>query len=105
MLVKVGLCQLAIHSLVTLVLLMPLMQILAGNARKVSAVRFERLDNVDPGMDSKEVTRLVPKIMKKKWNSDEGSDGTEHDEDSFQKRPQNSLLDEHEDNYDSLGTH
>ena len=81
------------------------MQILAGNARKVSAVRFERLENGDAALETKEVTRLVPKIMKRKWNSGEDSDSTESDEDSFQKRPQNSLLDEHEDNDDSLNKH
>lgn len=81
-----------------------LMQILAGNARKVSAIRFERLDNGEAALETKEMTRFVPKIMKRKWNSDEDSESTECDEDSFQKRPQNSLLDEHEDNYDSLST-
>lgn len=80
-------------------------QILAGNARKVSAARFERLDNVDSALETKDVTRLVPKIMKRKWNSGEDSDSTEYDEDSFQKKPQSSLLDEHEDNYDTLSKH
>ncbi|PON94095.1 Gliding motility-associated protein GldE [Trema orientale] len=81
------------------------LEILAGNARKISAVRFERLENVDSTVDTKDVTRLVPKIMKRKWTSDSDSDSTEYDEDSFQKKPQNSLLDEHEDNYDSLSKH
>ncbi|EXB67418.1 DUF21 domain-containing protein [Morus notabilis] len=80
------------------------LEILAGNARKVSAIRFERLDNGEAALETKEMTRFVPKIMKRKWNSDEDSESTECDEDSFQKRPQNSLLDEHEDNYDSLST-
>ncbi|PON43276.1 Gliding motility-associated protein GldE [Parasponia andersonii] len=81
------------------------LEILAGNARKISAVRFERLENVDSAVDTKDVTRLVPKIMKRKWTSDSDSESTEYDEDSFQKIPQNSLLDEHEDNYDSLSKH
>ncbi|KAM6553852.1 hypothetical protein CsatB_014614 [Cannabis sativa] len=81
------------------------LEILAGNARKVSAVRFERLDNDDTAGDTKEVTRLVPKIVKRKWSGDEDSDSAEYDEDSFQRRPQNSLLDEHEESYDSLTKH
>ncbi|PSR85293.1 DUF21 domain-containing protein [Actinidia chinensis var. chinensis] len=47
------------------------LEILAGNARKVSAVRFERVNHDDATLESKEVTRLVPKIMKRKWNSSE----------------------------------
>ena len=50
---------------------MSVMQILAGNARKVSAVRFERVNHDDATLESKEVTRLVPKIMKRKWSSSE----------------------------------
>lgn len=43
------------------------------------------------------MTRLVPKIMKRKWSSDEDSDGAaEYDEDSFQKRPHDELSRLHE---------
>ena len=49
------------------------LQILAGNARKVSAVRFERV-NQDDESETKEVTRLFPKIMKKKWGADGDTD-------------------------------
>ncbi|CDP13736.1 unnamed protein product [Coffea canephora] len=49
------------------------LEILAGNARKVSAVRFERV-NQDDELETKEVTRLVPKIMKKKWGADDDTD-------------------------------
>lgn len=72
-----------------------LVQILAGNARKVSAVRFERINNDDEMLETKEVTRLVPKIMKRKW-SDEDSDVAEYDGDVFSKRSQDGLSDENE---------
>lgn len=72
-----------------------LAQILAGNARKVSAVRFERIDKDIDDLETKEVTRLVPKIMKRKWSSDEQSDSAEYDEDSFQKKPQDDMSHEH----------
>lgn len=46
------------------------LEILAGNARKVSAVRFERINQEDDAaLESKEVARLVPKIVKRKWNN------------------------------------
>ncbi|KAF9666509.1 hypothetical protein SADUNF_Sadunf16G0236500 [Salix dunnii] len=69
------------------------LEILAGNARKVSAVRFERINNGEALLEAKEVTRLVPRIMKRKESSDEESDGSDYDEDSFQKRPEHILSD------------
>ena len=88
--------------------ILPLVQILAGNARKVSAVRFERINNGDQMKEAKEVTRLFPKIMKRKWSSGDESDDSEYDEDSFQKRPEHGLSDsnviaEHEDDNESPG--
>ncbi len=83
------------------------MQILAGNARKVSAVRFERIDNDETMMETKEVTRLFPKIMKRKWSNDEDSDSTEYDDDdSSPSRPEDGLSNEHEedDHHDSHGS-
>ena len=80
-------------------------QILAGNARKVGAVRFERIENDAATLETEEVTRLVPKIMKRKWSGDQDSDGTDYDEDSFQKRPQNTISDEHEDAVDNVSRH
>ncbi|KAI4366189.1 hypothetical protein MLD38_022099 [Melastoma candidum] len=50
------------------------LEILAGNARKVSAVRFERIDSDNSTSEAKEVTRFVPRIVKRKWNSDDESD-------------------------------
>ncbi|KAL7130837.1 hypothetical protein ABFS83_13G159300 [Erythranthe nasuta] len=59
------------------------LEILAGNARKVSAVRFERINNEEASVEAKEVTRFMPKIMKRRSN-DEGEDeldSVESDED------------------------
>lgn len=65
------------------------MQILAGNARKVGAVRFERVTAHDEGSDSsssllelernsdtKEMKKVVPKIMKRKFGGDVSDDET-----------------------------
>ncbi|KAL6205380.1 hypothetical protein ACLB2K_022640 [Fragaria x ananassa] len=81
------------------------LEILAGNARKVGAVRFERLENDTATLETKEVARLVPKIMKRKSSSGHDSDGGESDEDSFQKRPHLEISDEHEDTVDNLSRH
>lgn len=83
-----------------------LMQILAGNARKVSAVRFERINNDEAKLDAKEVTRMVPKIMKRKWSSDDELDHTEDDDYTYSKKPEDhthvaSVISEHEDDDDS----
>lgn len=79
------------------------LEILAGNARKVSAVRFERI-NDDVEVESSEVTRLVPKIMTRKRKSNGGSDRSNHDEISFMERrdeddnSNNFVMAEREDN-------
>ncbi|KAL3837667.1 hypothetical protein ACJIZ3_022258 [Penstemon smallii] len=59
------------------------LEILAGNARKVSAVRFERINNEDASLETKEVTRLVPKFMKRKSSSYTELDTEEGDEIAF----------------------
>ncbi|XP_059444808.1 DUF21 domain-containing protein At1g55930, chloroplastic-like [Corylus avellana] len=64
------------------------LEVLAGNARKVSAVRFERINNDETMMGTKEVTRLFPKIMKRKVGGDEDADGTEYDDDAFPRGPE-----------------
>lgn len=83
------------------------LEILAGNARKVSAVRFERINNGDEMLEANEVTKLVPKIMKRRWNDEEDSDDTEYDGEAFSKRAQDSLSDDVElepkDAYDRSG--
>ncbi|KAF5479040.1 hypothetical protein F2P56_005545 [Juglans regia] len=81
------------------------LEILAGNARKVSAVRFERINNGYEMLESKEMTRLFPKIIKRKWSGDEDSDSTEYDEDSFPRRPEDDLSNEHEEEHDNQSRH
>lgn len=71
-----------------------MMQILAGNARKVSAIRFERINN-EVKLAAKEVTRLVPKIMKRKWSSDDESDSNEYDADAYSKRSEDDPSGDH----------
>lgn len=46
-------------------------------------------------LEAKEVTRLVPKIMKRRWSSAEDSDGVDQDEDSFQRKPEDGLSDDY----------
>lgn len=72
------------------------MQILEGNARKVGAVRFE-LINHDATLKSKEVTRLVPKIMKRKWSGSADSNKTGYSEVPHQERAEDE--DVHYDGY------
>ncbi|RYQ99903.1 hypothetical protein HN51_049973 [Arachis hypogaea] len=67
------------------------LEILAGNARKVSAVRFERINGEDEMLEAKEVTHFVPKIVKRKWNNGEDSDDADYDGDAFAKRPQHEI--------------
>ncbi|KAF3620404.1 DUF21 domain-containing protein, chloroplastic [Capsicum annuum] len=82
------------------------LEILAGNARKVSAVRFERISD-DVEIDTNEVTRLVPKIMTRKWKSNGGADRNNHDNLSFMEGrdededdSNNFVMAEREDNHD-----
>lgn len=77
-----------------------LVQILAGNARKVGAIRFERISNGDTMLETKGVTRLFPKIVKRKCSDDEDSDGTEYDE-SFPRRQEDGLANEDQDDHHS----
>lgn len=50
------------------------MQILAGNARKVSAVRFERINSEEVSVENRGVTRLIPKFWRRRSTSDDESD-------------------------------
>lgn len=59
------------------------LEILEGNARKVSAVRFDRINSDDAAALETKVTRLVPKIMKRRSSSDDESDWDKSDEDPF----------------------
>ncbi|XP_057433514.1 putative DUF21 domain-containing protein At3g13070, chloroplastic [Lotus japonicus] len=44
------------------------LEILAGNARKVTAVQFTRINGGHEMLENKEVTRKLPKLMKRKWS-------------------------------------
>ncbi|RYR00638.1 hypothetical protein Ahy_B07g088762 [Arachis hypogaea] len=77
------------------------LEILAGNARKVSAVRFERINGEDEMLEAKEVTHFVPKIVKRKWNNDEDSDDADYDGDAFAKRPQHEISSEYIDDQEN----
>lgn len=71
-----------------------LVQILAGNARKVSAVRFECINNEEVLLDTMEVTPKVPKIMKRKRsNGEDSNNGNNGEEDAFRKRQEDDLSD------------
>ncbi|KAI8009326.1 DUF21 domain-containing protein [Camellia lanceoleosa] len=83
------------------------LEILAGNCRKVSSVRFERVNYDDATLEVKEVTRLFPKIMKRKWSSNEDSDKTDdYDEVPHEKRADDDdlsddyMINEHENDHD-----
>ncbi|MBA0550251.1 hypothetical protein Golob_021213 [Gossypium lobatum] len=69
-----------------------LVQILAGNARKVSAVRFERI-NEEALLDDTAVTPMISKIIKRKWSSDEDSNNGNYNEDTFEKRQEEDISD------------
>ncbi|KAJ4977090.1 hypothetical protein NE237_002196 [Protea cynaroides] len=80
------------------------LEILAENARKVSAVQFERINQDDARLETKEVTRLIP-IMGKKSRGDEDLEEDDYIETPFQERPEDGLsvnvIAEHEDDYDN----
>ncbi|KAL7217808.1 hypothetical protein ACSBR2_011111 [Camellia fascicularis] len=83
------------------------LEILAGNCRKVSSVRFERVNYDDATLEVKEVTCLFPKIMKRKWSSNEDSDKTDdYDEVPHEKRADDDdlsddyIINEHENDHD-----
>ncbi|CAN1242421.1 DUF21 domain-containing protein At1g55930, chloroplastic [Linum perenne] len=82
------------------------LEILAGNARKVGAVRFERVHNSDEAVEAKEVTRLVPKFKKRNWSSEEESNVNDNETDSSRERPVHALSDsnldaEHEEDHEN----
>ncbi|KAL4271231.1 hypothetical protein GQ457_13G001610 [Hibiscus cannabinus] len=69
------------------------LEILAGNARKVSAVRFERINNEEELLHATAVTPMIPKIIKRKWSSGEDSNNGNYDEDTFEKRQEEDTSD------------
>uniref|UniRef100_A0A7N0RE38 CBS domain-containing protein n=1 Tax=Kalanchoe fedtschenkoi TaxID=63787 RepID=A0A7N0RE38_KALFE len=87
------------------------LEVLAGNARKVSTVHFEHVSD-EAELETKHVARIEPKIERRKCSSDEEdsdkADDEEYDDGNlYQNRPQNSLSDslvisEHQDCYNPL---
>ncbi|XP_039027038.1 putative DUF21 domain-containing protein At3g13070, chloroplastic [Hibiscus syriacus] len=69
------------------------LEILAGNARKVSAVRFERINNEVELLHATAVTPIIPKIIKRKWSSDEDPNSGNYDEDRLKKRQEEEISD------------
>ncbi|XP_074302141.1 putative DUF21 domain-containing protein At3g13070, chloroplastic [Silene latifolia] len=61
------------------------LEILAGNARKVSAVRFERMEHDDKLLETKEVAPFFPKIMKRNRPRDDDTDRSFDNENRFQE--------------------
>ncbi|RZC89869.1 hypothetical protein C5167_035864 [Papaver somniferum] len=78
------------------------LEILAGNARKVSAVRFERINGDEMVLETKEVTRVVPRIMKRKGSSNDESDKSDDDEIPYKVRLSDICDYEDETSFDSL---
>ncbi|CAA0832445.1 DUF21 domain-containing protein - chloroplastic [Striga hermonthica] len=68
------------------------LEILAGNARKVSAVRFERISTKEASPGAKDVTRRVTKFRKRKSGSDDKLNRTEGDEVSFHEVSNNYVM-------------
>ncbi|KFK35548.1 hypothetical protein AALP_AA4G005000 [Arabis alpina] len=62
------------------------LEILAGNARKVSAVRFERVDDMDKVSEARDVRNMVPKFVRK-WSNEEESECID--------QAKNDVFDEH----------
>ncbi|RAL50383.1 hypothetical protein DM860_017664 [Cuscuta australis] len=82
------------------------LEILAGNARKVSAVRFERINNDYVAVGSKGVKRLFPKVMAK-WNIRDISNSKDTNEvmgqgttDRGSTQSNNGVISEHENSHD-----
>ena len=81
-------------------------QILAGNARKVSAVRFERVNDMDQVSEAKDVRSMVPKFVRK-WSSEEDDGNSTYQEKTWSSeeddgnstyqdnKPENAVSDEH----------
>lgn len=80
------------------------MQILAGNARKVSAVRFERVNNEEVSVENRGVTRMIPKIWKRRSQSDDESDRTEDHEVPVHDMSNDCVMSVQEDSADQVST-
>ncbi|XP_010552379.1 PREDICTED: putative DUF21 domain-containing protein At3g13070, chloroplastic [Tarenaya hassleriana] len=69
------------------------LEILAGNARKVSAVRFERISDIDEAAEARDVRSMVPKFVRK-WSSDEESADADAPSSSVHENVENGVSDE-----------
>ncbi|KAK9155342.1 hypothetical protein Sjap_002822 [Stephania japonica] len=69
------------------------LEILDGNARKVSAVRFKRIDPADAKLTTKEVARVVPRIMKRKSSNREDAGGSDSEESKLEAEIDSSETD------------
>lgn len=78
------------------------LEILAGNARKVSAVRFERIANDEASVESRGVTRFLPKLWRRRSNSDDESDTAEGDEVPVHDISNDHVMSVQEDNADQV---
>ncbi|GAB4848145.1 hypothetical protein Ancab_002811, partial [Ancistrocladus abbreviatus] len=73
-------------------------KILAGNARKASAVRFEQM-NHDDVLETEESALVVPKIMKRDWTRDDNSDRSHFgDESQLQNQSEVNKADGYDEN-------
>ncbi|XP_021740663.1 putative DUF21 domain-containing protein At3g13070, chloroplastic isoform X1 [Chenopodium quinoa] len=79
------------------------LEILAGNARKVSAVRFERVELGGMQVEAKEVAPVFPKIMKRSRPRGENSNRSYNHEDNFHQMVEENGLDQSVDNEDGFG--
>lgn len=66
--------------------LLSVVQILAGNCRKVKAVRFTWI-NHGSTTETKEITRMIPRIWKRKWRDNE--DSGQSDDDAYNEETPN----------------
>ncbi|GKV44929.1 hypothetical protein SLEP1_g52062 [Rubroshorea leprosula] len=81
-----------IELLINVSEMLSLVQILVANAQKLSVVRFEQINNGEAMSEVKDVTQLIPKIMKRKGNGDKW-DNITYVENAFQKGQKNRLFD------------
>ncbi|KAL2944897.1 hypothetical protein RDABS01_033244 [Bienertia sinuspersici] len=79
-------------------------KILAGNARKVSAVRFERVEH-DTQLEAKDVAPVFPKIMKRSQPRDDNLNKSYNHENHFQQMAvDNGGVEQSLDSEDNSGT-
>ncbi|XP_057765497.1 putative DUF21 domain-containing protein At3g13070, chloroplastic [Salvia miltiorrhiza] len=78
------------------------LEILAGNARKVSAVRFERINNEEASVENRGVTRFISKLWRRRSMSDDESDRTDDHEVPVDDMSNDCVMSVQEDNADQV---